>query len=129
MIEDHICTNVLPFAAIPKMSFICDDKIIKATALVKPEDTGPETKSMRKPSPKKPMRSSVNPDRKQSRQAFCQLPCAVWKVRSEAIAVGPYLENLLSEFCKLFYLLHSSPIGISLHDPRKIYTKQPRKDP
>lgn len=86
---DHISTKVLPPPLIPKMSFICDDKIIKATALVKPDDTGPDTKSIRKPRPKKPISSSVRPDRKQSRIAFSGLPRAVWKVRSDAIAVGP----------------------------------------
>lgn len=89
MIDDHIDTNVLPFALIPKMSLTCDDKMINATALVKPDDTGPETKSIRKPRPKKPMRSSMIPVRKHSRIAFCGLPRAVWKVKSDAIAVGP----------------------------------------
>lgn len=88
-IARHISTKVVPPPFIPKMSFICDDKMINATALVKPDDTGPETKSMRKPSPKNPMRSSVSPVMKQSRTAFCQLPRAVWKVKSDAIAVGP----------------------------------------
>lgn len=80
---------MLPLALIPKMSFTCDDRMIKATALVKPEDTGPETKSIRKPRPKTPIRSSMSPVKKQRRIAFSGLPRAVWKVRSEAIAVGP----------------------------------------
>lgn len=71
------------------MSLTCDVKIIKATALVKPDDTGPETKSIRKPRPKKPIKSSVKPVRKQSKIAFSGLPLAVWKVKSDAIAVGP----------------------------------------
>lgn len=33
----------------PKMSFTCDVKIIKAAADVNPEDTGPEMKSIIKP--------------------------------------------------------------------------------
>ena len=89
MIDDHICTKVVPPPFIPKISLTCDERIIKATALVKPDDTGPETKSIRKPRPKNPIKSSVTPVTKQRRQAFCQLPRAVWKVKREAIAVGP----------------------------------------
>lgn len=63
--------------------------MIKATALVKPDETGPETKSIRKPRPKNPINSSVRPDRKHSKIAFSGLPLAVWKVRRDAIAVGP----------------------------------------
>lgn len=101
----HISTKVVPPPFIPKMSFICDDKMINATALVKPDDTGPETKSIRKPSPKNPMRSSVSPVMKQRRTAFCQLPRAVWKVKSDAIAVGP--EN--------YEIVHFSP-SLKFHD-------------
>jgi hypothetical protein len=89
IIDDHISTNVLPLPLIPKMSLTCDDKIIKATALVKPDETGPDTKSIRKPRPKKPIKSSVIPVKNESKTAFCQLPLAVWKVKSDAIAVGP----------------------------------------
>lgn len=85
----HICTKVLPDALIPKMSLTCDERIMRATALVKPEDTGPETKSIKKPRPKNPIRSSMSPVRKQRRMAFSGLPRAVWKVKSDAIAVGP----------------------------------------
>jgi hypothetical protein len=93
IIDDHICTNVVPFALIPKMSLTCDERMINATALVKPDETGPETKSIKNPSPKNPIRSSVMPVKKQRRQAFSQLPRAVWKVRREAIAVGPGLDR------------------------------------
>lgn len=44
------CTKVEPLIApIPRMSFIWEDTMIKATAEVNPELTGPDTKSMRKP--------------------------------------------------------------------------------
>ena len=74
MIEVHISMKVFPLALIPNKSLICDDKIIKATALVNPDETGPETKSIRNPSPNNPISSSTSPDRKQSTTAFCQLP-------------------------------------------------------
>lgn len=63
--------------------------MMRATALVKPLETGPETKSMRNPSPKKPINNSIMPVKKQSKTAFCQLPRHVWKVNNDAIAVGP----------------------------------------
>lgn len=52
-IDDHICVNVAPFAGIPSMSLSCEVTIINATAEVKPELTGPLTKSMRNPSKRK----------------------------------------------------------------------------
>lgn len=42
-------TNVDPVTVIAKRSFTCDVTIINATADVKPDDTGPDTKSIRKP--------------------------------------------------------------------------------
>lgn len=42
-------TNVDPDALMPNTSFTWEVTIIRATADVKPEDTGPETKSIRKP--------------------------------------------------------------------------------
>lgn len=45
----HISVNTDPGACTPKISFTCDVKIIKATAEVNPDDTGPEMKSIRKP--------------------------------------------------------------------------------
>lgn len=47
--EIHIWTNVLPLVVIASISFTCDVIIIKATADVNPDDTGPETKSIIKP--------------------------------------------------------------------------------
>ena len=74
MIDVHISMKVLPLAVIPKRSLICDERIIKATALVNPEETGPDTKSIKNPSPNNPIKSSTVPERKQSTTAFCQLP-------------------------------------------------------
>lgn len=74
MIDLHISRKVVPLATMPKMSLTCDDKMIRETALVKPDETGPETKSMRKPRPKRPMKSSIKPVRKQRSTAFSQLP-------------------------------------------------------
>ena len=51
----HISRNVFPLAFIPKISFTWDVKIISATADVKPEDTGPDTKSIIKPKAKNNM--------------------------------------------------------------------------
>lgn len=45
----HVAINVDPDARIPNMSFTWDVRIISATAEMKPEDTGPEIKSIRKP--------------------------------------------------------------------------------
>ena len=45
----HNSKNVAPFAVIPSISLICDVTIIKATADVNPELTGPETKSIKNP--------------------------------------------------------------------------------
>ena len=77
IIDCHISRNVVPLATMPKMSLTCDDKIIRATALVKPDETGPDTKSIRKPRPKRPIKSSTKPVRKQRSTAFSQLPRAV----------------------------------------------------
>lgn len=49
----HISRKVVPSAGTPKISFICDETIIKATADVNPELTGPETKFIMKPESKK----------------------------------------------------------------------------
>lgn len=76
-IDFHISTKVDPLPLMPKISLTCDDRIIKATALVKPDETGPDTKSIKNPSPKKPINSSMIPVKKLRRQAFCQLPRAV----------------------------------------------------
>lgn len=46
---DQVCMKTVPDADIPRRSFTCDVKIIRATAEVKPEATGPETKSIMKP--------------------------------------------------------------------------------
>lgn len=45
----HISINCEPLAGMPSTSFICEVMIIKATADVKPELTGPDTKSIRNP--------------------------------------------------------------------------------
>jgi len=45
----HISINWEPLAEIPRISLTCDVTIIKATADVKPELTGPDTKSIRNP--------------------------------------------------------------------------------
>lgn len=45
----HISINWEPLAGMPRMSLTCDVTIIKATADVKPELTGPDTKSIRNP--------------------------------------------------------------------------------
>lgn len=44
--------KVEPLAWMPRMSFTCVDTMMMATAEVKPEDTGPDTKSMMKPKDK-----------------------------------------------------------------------------
>uniref|UniRef100_A0A2M4AJ50 Putative secreted protein n=1 Tax=Anopheles triannulatus TaxID=58253 RepID=A0A2M4AJ50_9DIPT len=105
----QISMNVVPLAVIPSTSFTCDVTIISETADVNPDETGPDTKSTRNPSPKMPISSSTRPERKQSRIDFPTLPPAVWKVSSDAIAVGP--------------------IGTSLQLPNTMYTMQPRNDP
>lgn len=73
-IDFHISRNVVPLAVIPNTSLTCDDRMIKATALVKPLETGPDTKSMRKPRPKRPIKSSMMPVRRERSTAFSQLP-------------------------------------------------------
>lgn len=45
----HISMNCEPLAEMPRMSLTCDVTIIKATADVKPELTGPDTKSIKNP--------------------------------------------------------------------------------
>jgi len=108
-IERHMSTNVDPFAVMPNISLTCDVTIIKLTADVKPDDTGPETKSTRNPKPNIPIKSSITPDVNASRTALCQLPPAVWNVNNADIAVGP--------------------IGTSLQLPNIIYIKHPINDP
>lgn len=104
-IDDHISTNVEPLARIPKISLTCDDKMINETALVKPDPTGPETKSIKNPRPNNPIRRARVPLKNVSKTARCQIPFAAWNVNNAAIAVGP--------------------IGMSLQEPRNMYTKQP----
>lgn len=45
----HCSTNVVPVIFIARTSLICDVTIMRATADVKPEETGPDTKSKRNP--------------------------------------------------------------------------------
>lgn len=45
----QVSTKVFPEAWIPNKSFTCDVTIIRAAADVNPEDTGPDTKSIRNP--------------------------------------------------------------------------------
>lgn len=45
----HISRNCDPLAGMPRISFICEVTIIRATADVKPELTGPDTKSIKNP--------------------------------------------------------------------------------
>lgn len=45
----QVSTKVFPEASIPKRSFTCDVTMMRAAADVKPEDTGPETKSIKNP--------------------------------------------------------------------------------
>lgn len=85
----QISINVEPFAAIPNIFFICDVTIIKETADVKPEDTGPDTKSIRKPKPKTPINSSTRPQSKHNNTDFCQEPWADWYVSKATMAEGP----------------------------------------
>ena len=90
----QISKNVDPLAVIPKISFTCDVTMIKATALVNPDETGPDTKSTRNPSLNIPINSSVIPATRQRNTAFCQLPPTVLKVKSAEIAVGPIATSL-----------------------------------
>lgn len=99
-IDDHVCINVDPVAAIPKIFLTCDVKMIRAQALVKPEFTGPETKFKKNPIPIKPMITSTIPVRKQRRTAFCQTPPVACKVSNDEIDDGP--------------------IGTSLHEPNNM---------
>lgn len=107
--EIHCCRNVEPVTVIANRSLTCEVAIISATADVKPEDTGPDTKLMRKPSPSTPMSSSTSPVRKFSRMAFSTTPPATWKVSSDEMAVGP--------------------AGTARQPPSTMYTKQPRNEP
>lgn len=66
--------KVVPFAAIPKIFFTCDVKMISDTADVNPDDTGPDTKSIRNPKPNNPIRNSTTPQSKHSRTDFCHEP-------------------------------------------------------
>lgn len=70
---------VLPLSitAIPSKSFTCDDKIIKATALVYPELTGPDTKFIKNPSPNTPINNSIIPVKNVRRTALCHTPPAL----------------------------------------------------
>lgn len=45
----HICIKVFPFIEIPSISFTWDVTIMSAAADVKPDETGPEIKSIRNP--------------------------------------------------------------------------------
>jgi hypothetical protein len=45
----QVSTNVAPDAVIPSTSFIWEVIIIKATAEVNPDETGPDTKSIKNP--------------------------------------------------------------------------------
>lgn len=49
----QVSTKVVPDALMPRTSFTCDVTIISATADVKPDETGPDTKSIRNPINKK----------------------------------------------------------------------------
>lgn len=93
----------------PNTSLTCDVRIINATALVKPELTGPDTKLIRKPMPNAPISISIAPVKNDRRTARCQTPLAAWNVSNDAIAVGP--------------------IGTSLLEPNMIYTKHPINEP
>lgn len=88
-IWDHISMNVVPFALIPKISLTCDVRIIKATADVNPDETGPETKSIKNPRPNIPINNSIKPHKKHNRTDFCHEPFAVWYVSKALIALGP----------------------------------------
>lgn len=85
---------------LPKISFTCDVNTINATALVKPLQTGPDTKSTRKPRPNTPMSNWIIPDVNDKSTALCQTPPAACRVTNAEIAVGP--------------------IGMSLDDPSKM---------
>lgn len=56
------------------MFLICDVKIIRDTADVNPDETGPETKFMRKPKPKIPIVNSTMPHNKDKSTDFCHDP-------------------------------------------------------
>lgn len=48
-IDSHCCRKVVPCTWMARMSFTCDVRITRATAEVKPDDTGPDMKSIIKP--------------------------------------------------------------------------------
>ncbi|KNC20780.1 hypothetical protein FF38_00118 [Lucilia cuprina] len=109
IIEIHISTNVSPLVLTPKRSLNCEVKMIREPALVKPALTGPETKSIRKPNRNTPIPISMSPVKKVSKTAFCQTPCAVWKVSKAEIAVGPTGTSLLLiEEKKLYIHIYKS---------------------
>lgn len=45
----QVCTKVVPEAIMPRTSLTCEVTMIRAQAEVNPEDTGPDTKSIRNP--------------------------------------------------------------------------------
>lgn len=59
----HISRNWEPLAEMPRISLICDVTIIRATADVKPELTGPDTKSIKKPGTRKGTLYFLHPQR------------------------------------------------------------------
>lgn len=48
----QLCRKLPPFVFIPRISFTWEVTMIKATAEVNPDDTGPDTKSIIKPKTK-----------------------------------------------------------------------------
>lgn len=48
----QVCMNVVPEAVMPRTSLTCDVTMIRAQADVNPEDTGPDTKSIKNPTRK-----------------------------------------------------------------------------
>lgn len=107
--EIHCCRNVVPVTVMANRSFTWDVAIISATADVNPDDTGPDTKLIRNPSPSTPINSSTRPVRKLSKIAFSITPPATCHVSRDAMAVGP--------------------AGTARQPPSTMYTKQPRKEP
>jgi len=78
----------------PSIERIWDVDTIRATALVNPALTGPDTNSTRHPSLKMAIRISIMPVRKVRSTDLCQDPWANWKVMSEATAVLPIVLSL-----------------------------------
>lgn len=85
----QISKKVDPLADTPKISLTCDVTMIKATADVNPDETGPDTKFTRNPKPKVAINSSIMPVNKLNRIAFGTEPRADWNVKIADIAVGP----------------------------------------